>query len=520
MIPSENLSSKNIVKLFSLKTMTFWGLLVSCVFYVLCFPKWNLGFLAWVAFVPCLLIIPQYSFKKSFFTALLIGFLANLGTLYWVYPVCRWGGVNVFVSGLALLALSVYMALYWGAFGVVVRYGECLSEAWRPFFYAAGWVVLEFVRAHVFTGFPWLLFGYAQWPYPWVLSLSEIGGPYIISFLLMLFNGMVFVLVKNMSKGSGQVRQKILPSGLFFVVLLLLNFFLYVRPLKSTGPAVSVAIIQGNIDQYKKWDASYEEDIVKAYSELTLKAGQEKVDLIVWPETAVPGWVPNDRRYMDWLSALSKEAGSFLLVGAVSRQERKDYNAAFLFSPAGDLSGQHLKQHLVPFGEYVPFQWFFGRFTDVLNALGTFDSSDQSTVLKTGKTYLGVNICFEDLFPSLVSDFVKQGAEMNVNITNDGWYKKTAAAEQHFIANVFRAVETRTWMIRAANTGVSGFIDPHGQVAARSSLMTPGVIYGKPQPMSGMTFYTRFGDVFGWACLLFVFLFLLKKFDRILNFKF
>jgi apolipoprotein N-acyltransferase len=293
------------------------------------------------------------------------------------------------------------------------------------------------------------------------------------------------------------------PGLIAIVALIAGSVALWRRPLPG-GPAFDVAVIQGNIDQYKKWDAAYEEDIVRSYSTLTREAALKKPALIVWPETAVPGWIPNDPKMTRWLADAARESRAYLLTGAVSRQENQDYNAAFLLSPKGEIVGHYQKEHLVPFGEYVPLRPLLSRCVGVLNDLGSFSAGREVSVISLPEARLGVNICFEGLFPHLVRRFTAQGAQVLVNLTNDGWYRDTAAPEQHFASNVLRAVENRCWVVRAANTGYSGFISLRGEITGRTNLLAPAVLFGRPQPMDGLTFYARHGDVFVGACAVFL----------------
>jgi apolipoprotein N-acyltransferase len=198
---------------------------------------------------------------------------------------------------------------------------------------------------------------------------------------------------------------------------------------------------------------------------------------------------------------LARKAGVPLLVGAVSRQGGKDYNGAFLFSKEGVIVGQYLKQHLVPFGEYVPWRGVLGKMVNVLNALGGFEGGREASVLP-GPAPLGVSICFEGIFPGLVRRFPLNGAEILANITNDGWYRHTAAPEQHLASNVLRAVENRRWLVRAANTGISAIIDPKGRLSERSGLLEEAVLRGMVTPIRDLTLYSRFGGWFAWLCLL------------------
>jgi apolipoprotein N-acyltransferase len=242
----------------------------------------------------------------------------------------------------------------------------------------------------------------------------------------------------------------------------------------------------------------------------------------VWPETAVPGWIPNEPRYVEWLANLARQSSTHLLVGAASHQEGKDYNAVFLISSTGTILQQYRKRHLVPFGEVVPFKNLLARWIRVMNELGEMTKSDNWTVFQldagtrgpgsgvgnnearpaSGPVYFSANICFESLFPGLVRGFVRRGAGLTFNLTNDGWFLETAAPEQHFIASVFRAVETRTWVVRAANTGISGFIDPDGRVRSRTGLTERAMLRGSPRPTFRRTLYTRTGDAFALLCAL------------------
>jgi apolipoprotein N-acyltransferase len=475
------------------------AVLATALLYVLSFPSFNLGFLAWIAFVPLLNALPFGMPGRAAKLAFAAGFLANLGTLYWIYPTCRAGGVDPFVSALATAALSLYMASYWALFGAAAAFLDHGPGAARPVLLAAAWTAGEWLRTHFLTGFPWLLLGYSQWKTPALLSSAEAGGAYAVSFAVMLVNAGAALVLRDRAARRWDRGRRLAPSlaalAAFAAVTLALA-----RPPAPSGPGFSVAVVQGNIDQYRKWDRSYEADIRSVYSRLTQEAAALPVDLIVWPETAVPGWIPNEEVYVNWVRETARAAGAHLLAGAASHGTGGDYNAAFLFTPAGEIAASYRKRHLVPFGEVIPFQKALSRWVRVLNELGEFAASNDWTVFETPKARFSANICFESMFPDLVRRFVLLGAQATVNMTNDGWYLDTAAPEQHFIASVFRAVETRTWVIRAANTGISGVIAPDGRVAARTKLMEATVLRGEAFPMDARTFYARRGDVFAAAC--------------------
>lgn len=479
------------------------AVLFTALIYVFSFPAFNFGSLVWVLFVPFFLAVPSAPWAFTWRWSFLAGVLSSMGTLYWVYPTCRWGGVPSPVAALALGTLSLYLGLFWVLFGVGVRFFARAPLWQRPFWFAALWVCVEALRGHLFGGFPWLTLACSQWLVPKHLSLAEIGGSYAVSFLIVLFNGTVAVFCQGWV-ASPRNRAATLPAFLSLVALTAWSVWLWRRPLPLSGKPVPIAIVQGNIDQYKKWDRAYEEEIVHAYSTLTRQAAGSKPALVVWPETAVPGWVPNEERQTRWLTDLARSSKIFLLAGAVTRETSGDFNAAFLVSDDGNILGRYRKMHLVPFGEYVPLRRWFAPFIKALNDLGSFDQGPEPTVLPVPSARLGVTICFEGLFPHLVRQFSRNGAHILINITNDGWYRDTAAPEQHFSAAVLRAVENRRWMVRAANTGYSGFISPRGEIVSRTDLLKPAILEGVSFPIETQTFYVRHGDVWVVLCALFL----------------
>lgn len=484
-----------------------WAKLALCLsglLSILCFPSFNHGQLAWGTFVPFLFAVPTLRFKSALAWSFLAGWIAGIGVLYWIYPTCRWGGVHPAVSGLAVGALAAHWAFFWLLFGGGLWLFSRRPLWEYPFWAAASWTVLEWLRGSFLTGFPWLTLACSQWNVPKHLPLAEIGGGYAVSFMIVLFNGTGAVLVLSILARPRRWGAAV-PSALALIALTAWSVFLWRRPLVSAGDPIQVAVVQGNIDQYKKWDTAYEEDIVRSYSALTREAGTKHPALIVWPETAVPGWVPNDVRMTQWAQTLARETRTPLLTGAVTREENRDFNAAFLISSTGEFLGHYRKMHLVPFGEYVPLRRLLAPFVKTLNDLGSFDSGPEAATLSIPGARLGVTICFEGLFPRLVAQFPRAGAQVLVNITNDGWYRDTAAPEQHFAPSVLRAVENRRWVVRAANTGYSGFISPRGERTDMTHLMEPAVLFGHPVPMNTTTFYSRYGDVWVGSCALFCF---------------
>jgi apolipoprotein N-acyltransferase len=294
----------------------------------------------------------------------------------------------------------------------------------------------------------------------------------------------------------------------------------------AAGIPRRVAILQPNVDQYRKWDKNYAQEIRSNIGELVAAAAQEHPDLILWPESSMPDWLdaPENAR---WLRNLLKRGQSEQLIGALARADVRrqvasaatppkqtlglsdgpieQYNSAVLFDPAGNEIGEYHKRRLVPFGEFVPWRAVTSKLIDLLNQMEDLDAgSPNQALLPTLLGRLGVTICYEAVFPSLSRSNAAAGADVLVNLTNDGWYKDTWAPYQHFYVNIFRSVENRRPVVRAANTGISGVIDPYGAVIARLDLGQRGTLAAAVPTglFPGGSFYSRHGDWFGWISLI------------------
>jgi len=315
--------------------------------------------------------------------------------------------------------------------------------------------------------------------------------------------------------GNQAIRKKlILPIACLVSVLIYGFFKLSPHNPQPTPTPIKVSVIQGNIPQELKWDERAMGYIVEKYSRMTEEAAKEKPDLIVWPEAASPGLFGQDDDIFDSFYALAKRIKVPILLGAVTRSKDMFFNSALLIDQNGQIAGRYDKLHLVPFGEYIPLKKYL-PFLETVVPIGDIEKGRSYTVFKSPVTSyqlpvtFSVLICFEDLFPELSREFTKRGAGFLVNITNDAWYKLTSAPYQHLQASVFRAVENHRFLVRSANTGVSGFIAPSGKIISLAGdgsgrhifvdgidTQTLGVFSAKPG------IYTRYGDWFILACLI------------------
>jgi len=476
--------------------------LVCAILLIFSFPKFNLWVFAWMGFVPLFFAIENKSKSKAFLLSYLTGIIFWSGIIYWL--------VHVTLAGTIILIL--YLALYFGIFGLIISTFNFQLSTFNLLFIPSLWVLLEYIRSHLFTGFPWALLGYSQYLNLPIIQIADITGVWGVSFLVMMVNVMIWRLIKG------------LRIWIFLPIICILFTLAYgyyrLSPLPSTphpSPLLKISVIQGNIAQELKWDLEAKVYILDKYAGLTEEAATLRPDLIIWPEAASPGILSEDTLVFQEISALSKKIKTPLLIGTVARDNEKYFNSALLIKPSGEIAGRYDKLHLVPFGEYIPLKRIL-PFLETVVPIGDITPgkiytvfSEVTTSPRHHVTSFSVLICFEDLFPELSREFVKSGANFLVNITNDAWYKRTSAAHQHLQASVFRAVENRVFLVRSANTGVSGFISPDGKIISKvcdkfgRNIFIDG--YDTQElAISNKSFsiYTQYGDFFPAVCLLFV----------------
>jgi apolipoprotein N-acyltransferase len=488
--------------------------LLSGVLLVLSFPNFDFEFLAWFALVPLLLSIEgkglYYSFKLGFLT----GLTSFLGILYWIIvAVHSYGNVPLVLSVVILLLLVVYLSLFIGAFTFLTRLIQVRSGIETFFLTPIIWAALEYLRSFLLTGFPWAELGHSQYLNLPFIQMADITGVYGLSFVILLVNTTLFSVLRQWTKKIFPFREVAITA------LILLGFLIYgyvkiesVDRQMFQNPSLKIGLVQGNIDQSIKWDESFQKETLKIYERLSFKVSEAKPDLIIWPETATPFFFQDAKEYQPFVLDIPKKTNAFLLFGTPSYKIEKGkinhYNSAYLVSTSGQLKGRYDKIHLVPFGEYIPMQNLLFFIGSLGEGIGDFKSGKKIFNFPLPQGKFGVLICFEIIFPDLCRKFVKDGANFLVTITNDAWFGRTSAPYQHFSIATFRAIENRVFIARAANTGISGFIDPKGRILKQGRIFTEEAMNGTIRLSSEKTFYTLYGDVFAWICSGFSILFL------------
>jgi len=480
--------------------------LLSGILLILSFPHFDLEFLAWFALVPLFFSIEGKGLRLSFEIGFLTGIITFLGILYWIIvAVHTYGNIPLIPSGLILLLLVAYLSLFIGVFTYLTRFIQIRSGLQTMLFTPLLWVALEYLRSHLLTGFPWASLGYSQYLNLSFIQIADITGVYGPSFVIVLVNATLFGILRQWPKKIFLVKEVIF-TGLVLLSLLIyghLKMVVVERHVNQNSP-LKIGLVQGNIDQSVKWEQSLQIETLQIYKKLSYTVAEEKPDLIIWPETATPFFFQDADEYQPFVLDIPKKTDAFLLFGApsykIEKGKVKNYNSAYLVSPSGELVGKYDKIHLVPFGEYIPMQHLLFFIGSLGEGIGDFKPGKEIFNFSLPQGKFGVLICFEIIFPDLCRRFVKGDVNFLVTITNDAWFGRTSAPYQHFSMATFRAVENRVFVARAANTGITGFIDPTGKILKAGRIFTEEAMSGTIRLSDLKTFYTLYGDIFAWVC--------------------
>jgi apolipoprotein N-acyltransferase len=477
------------------------GLLVACAF-----PKINLFFLIWIAFVPLLFVTMESSLKDSLLYGFFSGFIFNIVGLYWLVPMLEFNTGSFVQTIFVSCILWTYLASYWGVWCLFLSLLKNMMDEkikyvvsrniFIVFLGASMWVVLEYVKTYLLTGFPWMLVGYSQFEFVEVIQIAEFTGVYGISFLVIFCNlCFYFWILTNRN-------NKYLYVALFIIIALVLFGAFRSNRFKFFGTKeFSVSVVQPNIEQYKKWNKFYKYEILAELKKYASYIAENKTDLVLWPETVFAGFIFDDIKLYNNAKSITSIAGGFNIFGSIYNDEKyRSYNVVLPFEDGDDYRIIHKKNHIVPFGEFIPFR-FFSNFFSALKQMRDFKKGNDTNVFDNGKISVGSTICSENFFPNISRRFVLSGAKVLTSHTNDAWFFDTAMPYQHFIMNVFRAVENRKTVIISANSGISGIIDASGEIIDSTLISKRVLLSGVFYQNDFKTFYTKYGDLFAYICI-------------------
>jgi apolipoprotein N-acyltransferase len=483
-------------------------IVLSALLLVIAYPQIEFSGLAWIAFVPLFFILDHSTYKKSFGWAYGYGLVFFAGTLGWF----------IYVTYPGAAVLIAYLAVYFGLFGLAFKYFSKLPLMGRVFLLPAVWACLEFARNFVFTGFGWAMLGHSQYKNTLLIQIADITGVYGVSFLVMLVNVLIFEsvrIVRSKSADTAKLRQVQIVAAA--VVLSALGYGAWQATHVPPMQTVNIGVVQPNIPQAIKWNPQMQFFIVQKTIHLSEEFKGQKLDLIVWPETSLPGIVSEIPHLMEDVKKTARRLKTPLLMGTVTEENGKFYNSTYLLSPKGAIAGRYDKIHLVPFGEYLPLRPVLGWINQFV-PLEDFTSGTEYKLFKTDTICkpFSVLICFEDTLGYLRRNFTNEGTGFFINVTNDAWFMDTKAPFMHLQPAVFGCVANKRSLVRAANTGFSGFIDPYGRIIStvhdetNKKTFVAGVASAQVPISTIKTFYTKYGDVFTALCL-FAILFALAK---------
>lgn len=494
--------------------MTYALALASGALLALSFPRYGHPALAWIALVPLLLAVSGWDgrprwrgrpARTAFAAGLLAGLVYFVGTIYWTGTViATFGEVPAPIAALAMLLLAAYLALYPAITAVLVASSVRAMGAWGLLAAAPAWVATEYLRGWLFGGFPWVPLGNSQVTVLPVAQVASVLGVYGLSLLVAAINaGIALALV---SPPRVRVRVASAAVALLVAVGAWGTFRVREGALLREGEAIRVGLVQGNISQEDKWKPGEARRIFTTYVAMTRDVVRRGAQYVIWPESSTPFLFEEDAAGNRALRDLARELMVPILFGSdqIERQppEPRMYNAAFLVGPAGNTDGVYRKMHLVPFGEFIPAKNWLYFVSPLVESLAEFAPGTSVVMLPATGHPTSTAICYEVVFPSLIRESVLAGSELLTTITNDGWYGHSSAPYQHFALASMRAIEQGRYLARAANTGISGVVDPYGRVVSASAIFEQVGLVETVRFIRSRTIYSSIGDVAAYASLL------------------
>ena len=476
----------------------YWQLaLLSGVLVGLSYPPLHLGFLAWFGLIPIIHVLLNVKSNQATKLAFLASITANFISLYWIGLNSGAGFLPVFAS---LIGAVIYLGIFWSGFGYFVSFIEKRSSR-GLFVLPFAWVTMELIRSIGALGFPWINLGLTQTEYLPLIQIADITGSYGISFWIILINIGFYLAIIYKDKS-----KYLIVTSLVFLLVFIFGYIRIITLDETSTESVKIAITQPNINPDEKWDPESREENFALMHGFLDSALNLHPDLVLWPESAVPAYLRLSNHRRRPITAKLAKFNIPLLAGTVDRIINDDgekiyYNSTIYIKPDDSIK-MYNKVHLVPFAEYIPLSEKFPSLKKLNFGQANFTSGTDYTVFDLDSVRFSNLICYESSMPKGVRIFVKNGAQFITIQANDGWLGKSSGPYQHFELAKLRAIENRVPIIRCANTGISGVINPSGIVQEKILLGKQAIITADISPIQNLTFYTKYGEIFAVFCVI------------------
>ena len=477
----------------------------SALLLIFAFPDFEFYPLAWIALVPLLVVIARRpSPFRAFFLGWAVGTLFFYATCYWLtYSMINYGGLPALLAYALVLPAAAVVGIFPGFFAalvaLVVRKWGSLALLIAPVF----WAALEWTRLGV-TGQLWNALGYSQAYHDFLIQTAKWGGVYAVSFLIVAVNSALALIVLKRSRWTIPAAAAIV----LLVAILILTTQRFERHTTTIDFPVRVVAVQPNVPMTQVKTPAETKELIERHISLSKRALATITDdtqqrFIIWPESPMNFTWASSKAFQEFVTDFTTQNRTLLLFNSLEPAKADgSYNSAVLINEEGRLISQYDKIRLMPFGEYVPLpQWLPGA-SLITGIVGDFTPGEQYTLMPFGDRKAGVFICIESAYPWIARNLTSEGANVLINISNDGYLGPTAVMRQHLANAIFRAVENDRQVLRVTNTGLTALISERGRIEDLTGAFQPDVRVWSVNPRTGSTFYTRHGDVFVQACTL------------------
>ena len=487
--------------------------LLSGALLALSFPRYGHAAFGWIALVPLYIAlsgwngrqghVPGQPAGRAFALGWAAGTVYFVGAVYWTATVVQqFGGLAPPLAIVAMLLLSLYLGLFPAIASIMTSRLIARGGPGGLLLAAAPWVATEFFRGYLFGGFPWVPLGNSQVEVLPIAQIASVFGVYGLSGLVAFVSSVIAYSL--LVGGRARVNAIATAVAVVFGVGAWGAWRIGDGSLTREGDPIRVGLVQGNIAQEDKWDPKEARRIFTTHLAMTREAVRKGAQFVLWPESSTPFMFEEDPGGGAAIRDLARELRVPILFGS-DQIERGSaprlYNAAFQVTPEGETSAVYRKIHLVPFGEFIPLKSWLYFVSPLVESLAEFAPGSSMVMLPVGSHLASTAICYEVVYPSLVRQAVEGGSELLTTITNDGWYGHSSAPYQHFELASMRAIEHGRYLARAANTGISGIVDPYGRVVAESAIFEQVTLVDEVRFLTRRTVYSVIGDAIAYVAI-------------------